>query len=481
MRRKRRVAKKDEEVIEVMEEVYPIPEALTQSAWEIVGGETPKAMLNGGKLIVPLSPDQHDQVLRTHELAHIKWSPKEIPKDLNPGILAMVEDARITKKMLAAKVNLEPGYPEELVAYTVAKLRATRDKWGAVMFRIGMSGMPGQALVDKALGKEVGIGPTEYHLINQLRSDLTVTAGATWTFEWTKRLMNAIADERQEKEEEKQKGQSAARRGAAEKDAAEAFSRVARRQAEQDCEDVEGHAKTYEDLRPYTPDGIPRPRWWESSGRHVPWGGMIIEQPPLTQRMPGRFGRQRRPMDTGAALTYPSRLWQDQKVFGRKLKGRGGSVLIDASGSMSLTARQIWEILENAPGATIAVYSSSQYSNDHGVLRILARRGLVVKEEDAHGAGGGNVIDFPALEWLVKQEEPRVWVSDGCVTGKGERTSFSNRAQCFDLCKRKGVLRTPHVPQAIQLFHAIRLRRAGIKSAAAGYKLDEHAVTRVGW
>ena len=31
--------------------------------------------------------------------------------------------------------------------------------------------------------------------------------------------------------------------------------------------------------------------------------------------------------------------------------------------------------------------------------------------------GGGNIVDGPALDWLATQAEPRIWISDGAVTG----------------------------------------------------------------
>jgi hypothetical protein len=35
----------------------------------------------------------------------------------------------------------------------------------------------------------------------------------------------------------------------------------------------------------------------------------------------------------------------------------------------------------------------------------------------------GNVVDGPALQWLSQQKAPRVWVSDGDVTGLGDRSA----------------------------------------------------------
>lgn len=450
-----------------MQETYPIPEALTKSPWEIVDGQTPKLMPASHKIVVPLSPDQHDQVLRTHELAHLKWSPKEIPKDLNPAIMAMVEDARIIKLMREAKVKLDPGYPEEIIAYTTAKLRATKDRWGALLFRVGMTGMPGQDVVDEALAaKEVGGDEGDEGQLANLRYQLHHDSGyrsPSWSIQWTKQLQEYIKNVQEEQQQQRQQqAQTVTRKSQAEQDADREFQKGARAQADRDMKATEVELGPYRRSSDYTPDGKPKPFWFAEHPHKQPWGKMRIEEPPLTQRMPGRFGRQRRPTDVGAALTYPARLWQDAKVFGRKLKGHGGSVLIDGSGSMSLTPEQIWEILRNAPGASIAIYASDGTDISRGVLRILAKKGLVVKAKLARSPGGGNVVDFPALKWLAKQSEPRIWVSDGHVTGAYEQQSPVNRAECFDLCKRERILRVQHMPQAINALERIRLRRAGI-------------------
>jgi hypothetical protein len=43
-------------------------------------------------------------------------------------------------------------------------------------------------------------------------------------------------------------------------------------------------------------------------------------------------------------------------------------------------------------------------------------------------------VDVPALEWLAKQREPRVWISDGGVTGCGDRPSPKIERTCRSLC-----------------------------------------------
>ena len=89
---------------------------------------------------------------------------------------------------------------------------------------------------------------------------------------------------------------------------------------------------------------------------------------------------------------------------------KGGTILIDASGSMMFNGQDILEIMELLPAVTIAMYNGHY---DKGQLRVIARNGKRVSEEylNTH-SGGGNVVDGPALEWLATMPARRIWVSD---------------------------------------------------------------------
>ncbi|MEI6084205.1 MAG: hypothetical protein WCS70_07880 [Verrucomicrobiota bacterium] len=97
------------------------------------------------------------------------------------------------------------------------------------------------------------------------------------------------------------------------------------------------------------------------------------------------------------------KLWRqliDGKVFRHVRHGKGGAVLIDASGSMSLGNEDVQKILNAAPGCTVAVYSGNTHD---GVLRVLAQDGRQVDAQYIGApAGGANVVDGPALQWLTK-------------------------------------------------------------------------------
>lgn len=157
--------------------------------------------------------------------------------------------------------------------------------------------------------------------------------------------------------------------------------------------------------------------------RPTQWAPMEIERLPLTERLKGAMSKRTKPSNLGAVPRYMHRLVSDQKVFGQRRKQRRfqGTVLIDHSGSMSLHPSQVDEILRRWPAVTIATYSGYSERGMPGKLRIVAEKGkrVAINYLNCPGAGA-NAIDGPALDWLTKQKGPRIWISDGRVTGDGE-------------------------------------------------------------
>jgi hypothetical protein len=152
------------------------------------------------------------------------------------------------------------------------------------------------------------------------------------------------------------------------------------------------------------------------------WGEMTIEEAPLTEKLRGDPSRRVRATDVGAVPRYMHRLLTDQRVFGRRRKHKvfQGTMLLDLSGSMSLDPEQVDEILSRWPAVTIATYSGWEST---GKLRIVAKNGRRAgRSWLVPPAGGNNMVDGPALDWLNRQKGPRVWISDGGVTGIGGST-----------------------------------------------------------
>ena len=142
----------------------------------------------------------------------------------------------------------------------------------------------------------------------------------------------------------------------------------------------------------------------------------------------------------------------DQKIFYRSRRVLGGTVLVDVSGSMGLSAEAIMEILGLMPAATIAMYSGSGSSGD---LVIVAENGKMTDQRNIDMLRRyGNIIDGPALDWLGKQPGPRIWVSDGQATGTGDDFAEGLRIECFNKQVRHGIVRINDMDEAKEFAHA---------------------------
>ena len=143
-----------------------------------------------------------------------------------------------------------------------------------------------------------------------------------------------------------------------------------------------------------------------------------------------------RPRFSGA-LRYPSRALLpggDGKAFGLKKPYRGGTLLVDLSGSMRLNLDQVRRFVIRSPAATVAVYASTE-DLQGGILAVISKRGRVIPDDSEvrEVLSSGNVVDGPALLWLSQQAHPRLWLSDGAVTGVGDRSTSKLQRQCEEI------------------------------------------------
>jgi hypothetical protein len=170
-------------------------------------------------------------------------------------------------------------------------------------------------------------------------------------------------------------------------------------------------------------------------------GEMHVVHPPrlIVQKNARRKDAiRRRCGDEGTQIVRPDRMGIDGRIFARPGKHHGATVLIDCSGSMHLTIDEVEEIVAAAGRDTlVATYSGSNYK---GELRIVAKGAFRVDKSSFRGTYRGNVVDLPALKWLVKQPGPQVWVSDTGVTGMGDAFSSQLRDQCLQIARRHKVL-----------------------------------------
>lgn len=130
---------------------------------------------------------------------------------------------------------------------------------------------------------------------------------------------------------------------------------------------------------------------------------------PLTEIIPEAKRGYRRAA-SGSRLHRPSirKPVLPQKLFIRRTpRVAAGAILVDASGSMG-DFSEITKWCEKAPFGTIAYYAGG---GKDGVLYIYAKDGKRAAQIVDPGLGG-NTVDGPALDWLMKQPKPRLFITD---------------------------------------------------------------------
>lgn len=407
----------------------PFPSIIDGNPWEVKEGRWPsfidrsKIESQGGVMQVPLGSEEVDRKLRLHEQAHVAWTPKEADKAENnygvhPKTLGACEDARLIELMngrnpewerINKSTDLIPPY---LLQKHTADFAALAEKLARANEGDDEEGIlpPVKTMTMLEAAQLVAASRGQYEA--QHFDNLCAQYGLDFIPEKVSELHNKWLGEGMfARVKRKVKG---------EKKPEPAFEDAVSYAMEleqffQELEDqMEEEAGELEDA-----DMPPMPWIPPLTDDEARWGDMRIEEAPLTERLKGDPSRKVRATDMGAVPRYMHRLVSDQRVFGKRRKQQifQGTVLIDLSGSMSLTPQEVDEILQRWPAVTIATYSGNDAD---GVMRIVAKNG-----RRAHTgwlgppAGSNNMVDGPALDWLCRQKGPRVWISDGGVTGLG--------------------------------------------------------------
>jgi hypothetical protein len=191
-------------------------------------------------------------------------------------------------------------------------------------------------------------------------------------------------------------------------------------------------------------------------------GRLRIVTPPLLHRRESPAGGERRrrvAADVGTEVRYFDRFVYDRRVFACRVPtefSHGGTVLIDASGSMGLRAADLERIILGIPEASVvAIYAGS---GDTGELRIVVRNGYRAAARDLGLRRGGNVVDLPALRWLARQPPPRLWISDGEVTGCGDVPTAAIKSRCRQICKEAQIEQVRDPARAAEVLARARSR-----------------------
>lgn len=154
-------------------------------------------------------------------------------------------------------------------------------------------------------------------------------------------------------------------------------------------------------------------------------------------RVPCTIGQRRPAPVTGGSRIITSRLASAManpsvRVFRRPYaKGNAGTILIDASGSMSIPGETLQKFCAEVPTLTLAFYNAPEDDygtrpgeTKHGNLYVYAANGFRAQKlpddlryNSKYDYGTGNLIDYQATAWLLKQPGPRYLITDIWTTG----------------------------------------------------------------
>jgi hypothetical protein len=382
---------------------------------------------------VPLEPGARS--VARHEQGHVRWSPPHPPRvRFDPRVLLCVEDARVNLGLVAAGLPVEEdALGRARVELLFAEDAKRRDGFALFARAIASIGTNLEAVLAAHLAASAG--PLEALVagwVMLVRAELEaarVRAGAV------------VAPHA--------RGVSLARR-------------LARELRALGLLDAAGRARTAVPaccLGAHRGGGEPGRRLRakrlralglgaDGEGADVVEAGRLhVVAAPLGVRLrPGRAGRSWRASGEGSVVRYLQRWPVDRAVFRRRARGVGGTLLVDTSGSMPFAAEDLDGLLLATPrGVRVAIYSGA---DEVGELRVVADGHRRASAEHLKRFGNGNVVDLPALGWLARQPGPRLWLSDGGVTGVGDRASDVLKERCLETCRRARIQLVPTIKEA---------------------------------
>ena len=467
---------------------YPYPEIVTsETGWTVTGtpDNHPGARTDNlnKHMQVPLDRDckdcgiNHSRMIRRHELGHVKWSPKTMGR-LKPGVrpeaVEVLEEIRVNYLLRKAGIAIEEPTQcvdkieitthekvykssiAELILWTLASMWDRKDhssEYGGYVWGHEYDAI--RKIIDDALNDpqltEMRKAELRFTLntVQQFYNSIVKHAyGQTPSYRkvqnYAKKLsevLDMFLDKPKPEEVYKQETlQSSEETG---------------EETEQEGNEIE-NPQTVKDLEQRMRSHLMNEMNYQTTGGVGHWGEMEIHEPALTVNLQGRLkqGRKYRPADFGYNPKFINRWCSDKKIFKQKQHVLGGTILIDASGSMSFTGQDILDIMELLPAVTIAMYNGFTNTGD---LRIIARNGMRVTEEQLdEWSGGGNVVDGPALHWLATMPERRIWVSDMYIFGAyGDTSGFNLMKDVHDTCIQNKIINLKDIDEVKE--HAIKL------------------------
>lgn len=408
---------------------------------------------------VPMGNDETSRLVRAHELTHTKVSPRLIALDGRYGAsqrsIEVCEEARVN--WLVKQAGFDVNHLVDGSEQRTGEIAGENNAWNeAVQMLMACAGTKGADLIVKGVKKtnpEMSVALNEAH--KAIKKELRRMAKSG-----SRRVASTAPDTMFGDEQMHPHGFRYT----------VALARFLDRLLVHDNED--GEPLPGEDDGANVPDAEEVKDRANTHGQFPVSAKLVEKVLPKPRKVTGTIGRKRIASQTGVNPRHMTRLLTDpdRRVFDRKIRGNGGIVLIDQSNSMRLTEKDLWAIIESAPGCMIIGYSHKPGTVDVPNVWILADRGKVVDEIPTDTAGNG--VDVPALRFALRRRkgnEPVVWICDGVVTDKDDHVSPALAEECAKLVLRFGVHQVPNVSEGV----------TALKRAGRGQKLHAQAVGHV--
>lgn len=199
----------------------------------------------------------------------------------------------------------------------------------------------------------------------------------------------------------------------------------------------------------------------------IQWEELRFGITSLTENTGTFIGKRKRPAMVGKYPSRPDRLLTDpeRRIFRETVKGKGGVVVFDCSGSMGVKHETVRQAVKQFAGALVVVYSHSSIRSTAPNAWVVAKNGRMVSEHEFNDLplNAGNGVDGPILRWAIRQRKnPKdfiLWVSDGRVTGKNDDMSENLVRECAKLSMKHNIIGVDNCPAAIELL--AQMKRTG--------------------
>lgn len=450
-------------------------------AWDVQDCEArrgiPATSIVDRVMLAPKADTPQARAIRAHELMHAKVSPAgeweqwQNRKIASVKAMVVCEELRVNYLCEKAGFEVSTHLTDGTETADGERYACTNDWIGAVHMAIATAGTAsnkpflngvrrhnrlwGKALlsISKRAIKEMDKAHKTGYLASTDVDRKTGLAPRGFIFtekmaEWVDRLAGMPPENVQE--EESSKEGSSTKAGAGESETVKvAHSNIGHHEAKPLSE------KEYlNKITTVTPDNMSR-----ASAPY--WGELNVLRLPLTVLTQGNLGKKRSPANVGRSPRRLHRLMSDpqKRIFDNKRRGMGGVVVIDASGSMTLTRHDVRKMLEASPGCTVIAYSDIGENKPNAW--VLADKGRMVADHDFPEMGCGNGVDFPALEWAVKHRQhssaPVIWVTDGGVCGPNQGFSNLLANQCTSYCKEKKIITVEDPKDAVETLEKLKV------------------------